>query len=77
MRLSPAEYVISQFKGVRKTARAIGRSPGSVSKWQKADRDGIIGGIPSGAQHAILDAAKKLKLNITADHLINGYKPKK
>ncbi len=76
--MSPAEYVIHIFGGVRKCAREINRSPSSVSKWQAPkERRGCGGNIPSGAQRIILDRAKKLGLDLTADDLINGRKVKK
>jgi len=71
--LTPAEYVIKKFGGVRKTAKAIGRDAGAVSKWrQPKDRRGTGGAIPGGAQLAILDAAERLGLDITATDLIKG-----
>lgn len=75
--LSPAEYVIFCFQGVRATARAIGRTPSAVSKWQKyKDKDGRVGGVPRALQSDILAAAKKQGLDITADDLIYGRKVK-
>lgn len=73
--MNPAEYVIHVFDGVRATARAIGRSPSSVSKWQKprAER-GCNGQIPSAAQLLILKKAKELALDVTPDDLIYGRK---
>ena len=45
---TPYEVLISEFGGVRALARAIGRDPGSVSKWQKRD-----GTIPSSIQRKV------------------------
>lgn len=71
--LTPAEYVIRKFGGVRKTAFAIGRDPGSVSKWRlPKEKRGTGGLIPGLAQAAILKAAKEKGLDITADDLIHG-----
>lgn len=76
--LSPAEYVIFCFNGVRATARAIGRTPSAVSKWQKyKDKDGRVGGVPRGVQSEILAAAKRLDVDITADDLVYGRKVKR
>jgi hypothetical protein len=72
MYLTPAEYVIRVFNGVRATARAIGRSPSSISKWQKRRDDGIDGMIPSCAQRRILQIAKEQGLDITPHDLIFG-----
>lgn len=75
MNASPAEYVISVFGGVRALGRAIGRSPGSVSRWQRAKSNrGTGGDIPRAAQKLILDQAKKEGLDITANDLIHGRK---
>ncbi len=73
MHLSPADYVVRVFKGVRATARLIGRSPTSVSKWTmpKAKR-GSNGMIPSQAQRIILLKARALGLDLTAEDLILG-----
>lgn len=73
MHLNPAQYVIYIFNGVRATARAVGRSPSSVSKWQKPrDNRGCGGGIPSAVQLVILEQAKKLNLDITPKDLLFG-----
>jgi hypothetical protein len=63
---TPAQYVIEAFQGVRATARAIGRSPSSVSKWQ------IKGQIPRPAQKRILEVAQERGLDITPGDLILG-----
>lgn len=65
MHMTPAQYVIYVFKGVRATARAVGRTPSSVSKWQKAR-------IPSAAHRRILDIAKEKDLDIQPQDLIYG-----
>lgn len=73
MQLTPAEYVISVFKGVRATARAIGRSPSSVCKWRRdKDRAGTDGQIPRCAQVALLLKAREMGLDLTAEDLIFG-----
>lgn len=61
---SPAETLISKFGGVRPLARAIGRDPAAVSRWQKTGR------IPSAIQRKCLDIARKLKIKLTALDLI-------
>ena len=73
--LSPAEYVIHVFKGVRATARAIGRTPSAVSKWPKpknVDRQGCDGRVPQKVQARILDEAEKRGLDITLNDLFYG-----
>ena len=75
MHLTPAEYVVHVFQGVRLTARAIGRSPASVSKWSRPRTEkGADGQIPSAAQRRILEIAKKAGLDITPDDLMFGRK---
>ena len=72
-KLNPAEYVILVFGGVNATARALNRSPGSVSMWRAPkSKKGLGGRIPSQAQLLILKKAKQLKLDITPDDLIDG-----
>jgi len=73
MHLSPADYVVRIFGGVRKTAKAIGRSPASVSKWKKpVAAKGCGGDIPRLAQQAVMHVAKLTKLDITPNDLMYG-----
>jgi hypothetical protein len=73
MHLNPAQYVVKVFGGVRKTAREIGRSPSSVSKWNKpVAAKGLGGEIPRLSQRAVLHVAKIKKLDITAEDIIFG-----
>lgn len=73
--ITPAEYVIYVFNGVRATARAVGRSPSTVSKWQKPkDQKGHDGYVPSNVQRKILEVARERGLDITAKDLIFGRK---
>jgi len=73
MIMKPAEYVVKQFGGVRKTARTIGRSPAAVCKWNKSKADGGLGGtVPKGLQTTILQMAEDLELDITPADLILG-----
>lgn len=73
--LSPAAYAIQVFGGVRATARAIGRTPSSVSKWPKpknVDRQGCDGRIPGKVLPLMIEQARKLGLDLTPSDLING-----
>lgn len=71
--LSPAEYVIKAFGGVRATARAIGRDKSSVSVWRRSkDKKGTGGLIPHKAQPLILEAAKERGIDVTPNDLIIG-----
>lgn len=73
--LTPAEYVVLSFNGVRNTARAIGRSATSVSNWKNSKH----GQIPTAARLKILASARGLGLDITSNDLDFGRKitPKK
>ena len=76
--MSPASYVIKVFGGVRETARAIGRSPSSVSKWTKSrEQRGCAGKVPGAAQRLILRAAIRLRLDIKPEDLVVGRNTKK
>lgn len=71
--LTPAEYIVHVFGGVRAAARALGRSPCQISKWKSPeDAKGCGGRIPSKAQKSALDAAKTKGLDLTAEDLIVG-----
>lgn len=75
MFLSPAEYVIREFGGVRKTARAIGRAPSSVCLWTKPkEQKGRGGLIPVGCQKKILEVARAWGLDITPEDLVLGHR---
>lgn len=77
MQLTPAEYVIRTFGGVRATGRAIGRDFSAVSRWQRrVDKTGQVGGIPRVLHTVILKKAEAMGLDITADDLIYGRKVK-
>lgn len=71
--MSPAQYVVFAFGGVRRAARAIGRSPCQLSKWPKPEEvKGCGGRIPAKAQRTVLEVAKKLGIDISAEDLIMG-----
>lgn len=73
--LTPAQYVIRAFGGVRKLARELKKSPSTVSRWPKPkERGGSGGRIPSDEQLAILELATRRGLDVTASDLIYGRK---
>lgn len=73
MQMSPAEYVVHVFGGVRATAKALGDWPSTVSRWRKNRADGgCDGNVPAGAQRRIMAVAKKKKLDITPSDLMYG-----
>ena len=67
--MTPVEIAISEFGGVRKLARALGRDPAAVSRWKKQ------GTVPTTVQRMLLTTAWDLGLKITADDLIFGRAP--
>jgi len=73
MHLTPADYVIKIFGGVRATARAIGRDPSAISKWRASRRKGGCGGhVPAKAGRTILRIAKRRKLHVSPHDLTYG-----
>ncbi len=73
----PADFLVDYFGGLRKCARAIGRSHSAVNKWRKTKKEkGTDGFIPRVAMHRILDLAEKNKWKITAYDLIFGKRCK-
>lgn len=73
MKLSPAEYLIRTIGGVRKTARAIGRTPPTISAWRRSRKARGTGGqIPGAAHKSILSYARRKKLDVKAEDLIYG-----
>lgn len=71
--ISPAEHTIKQFGGVRALARALGRYPSTISRWQKSrDVDGCEGRVPTSVQRKILEIARERGLDITPNDLVLG-----
>ena len=68
MQLSPAEYVIHMFGGVRATARALNKTPSAISKWHHK-YDGMI---PSKNLPNILLKAQEMELDIKPEDLVIG-----
>lgn len=79
--LSPADYVIHMFGGVRATARAIGRTPSAVSLWRAKKKNGGYGGrIPMKSQSLVLAFAHTNAIDIQPQDFKLGRKvhiPKK
>lgn len=71
---TPAEWVIRQFGGVNKTAKALDRKPPTICYWKSSrNKSGIAGDIPSGEmQRLILQKAKEFGKDITEQDLIRG-----
>lgn len=72
IKLTPAEYVIYRFGGVRKSARALEVAPSTVCAWKREDQYGVSGLIPTHMQRRILKRAKQLKLDINTHDIIYG-----
>ena len=64
---TPAEFVIEAFGGVRALARALGKSPSTVSRWRSTK-----GLIPSSVQAEIIRLAREKGLAVTHQNLIEG-----
>jgi len=71
--LRPVFFVIHQFGSQAALARAINKTPPTISKWKKPScRGGNDGLIPSKAQIKILTVAAKMGIDIKAEDLILG-----
>jgi hypothetical protein len=66
MHITPVQCVIKAFGGVRKTARAIGRTPGAISLWKHRDW------IPSEISALVLKKARESGLDLTAEDVVLG-----
>lgn len=66
MYLTPAQFVIKRFSGIRPLARAINRQPSTVHSWK------VRGTIPTDMQALILTIAIKQKLDIKPQDLVVG-----
>lgn len=67
MYLNPAETVIQEFGGVRKTAKILKLYPSTVCRWKTSK-----GLIPSAMQTTVLKEAKRLNKNLTTDDIVWG-----
>jgi hypothetical protein len=77
LKLSPAEYVIRTFGGVRATARALGRSAAAISKWRKPrEEKGTGGQIPRKAMWELLAKSRELGLDLNPNDLLLGREVK-
>lgn len=77
IKVTPIDYVIHAFSGVRPLARRVKRYPSTISRLRRRkDRDGNIGLIPDRLQRAILRVVQQgevsLRVPITSEHLVNG-----
>lgn len=69
--LEPAHSVICKLGGVRSTARILGLSPSSVSRWMTgAAKNGTNGAIPQKHWKTILNYAKQEQLKISISDLL-------
>lgn len=65
--ISPADYVIGRFGGIRKAARAIGIQPSTVQGWGKR------GTIPQRHWDALIEAAKEIGTEITIPDFVTQH----
>lgn len=71
--LTPAACAVNAFGGVRALARLLGKSPSSVSRWNKPRRKGgSAGSIPISALQQILRLAREKDLKLSVDDLVSG-----
>ncbi len=74
--LPPADLVISKFGGVRPLARLLGKSPSTISLWRTRHQGKIPNrsenGDPRGTHVRLLEIAKRERVALSADELING-----
>jgi hypothetical protein len=69
--MQPAKRVIQLFDGVRPLARALKVDPSVVSRWQAPrDRRGQGGLIPAVYQGPLLRLAKRMRIALSADDLV-------
>lgn len=68
MHLSPVEYIIHVFGGVRATARMLDKDPSTISKWRYRHK----GKIPTRNLKLILQVSLEKKLDIIPQDLILG-----
>lgn len=70
-KMQPAEVIVAKFGGVRATARAVNRSPGTIGYWLKPiSRGGAGGRIPKTSHKDILKAAKRLHVRCYPKDLV-------
>lgn len=68
---TPAARVIRAFGGVRETARMLGISSSTVSRWQREREEGGTGGrVPTKHQSALLKHSEDRGLGLRAEDLI-------
>lgn len=73
MKLTPVQVVIQAFGGVRKTAKALGKTPQCICMWQTPRGKGGTGGlVPAQVQQQILAIALERNLDISPAELVIG-----
>lgn len=73
IKVSPIDYVIHHFHGVRPLGRELNVNPSTITRLRKKrDKAGNLGLIPGTLQKKILARAADRKLPITSDNVVNG-----
>jgi len=73
MKVSPAQHVVNQFRGIRRTARKLNLSHTAVWLWiQPREKGGSGGLIPNRMQGKIMDIAVAEERDITYQDLVDG-----
>ena len=67
MKLTPAEYIVYKFQGVRRTSEALKIAPSTVSRWINGS-----GNVPSKYHIKIISIAKRYRMRITPNDLVYG-----
>lgn len=66
--LTPAQYLIHTFLGLRRAARAVGIDPSNLCRWAQRPE----GYIPAQVQLKVIKAAKERGVELTSDDIIYG-----
>jgi hypothetical protein len=73
MRVSPADYVVEVFGGDSQLAQLLGKTRECVRRWRLDVAKGGLGGrIPTPSQRQIMALARKFKLDITYEDIVEG-----
>lgn len=70
---TPASTVVSTFGGTRRLARLLGADPSTISRWNAPKAKAGCGGrIPSRWHRRLLDLAREMNVELTANDLVLG-----
>lgn len=73
--MTPAEVVVSEFRGVRTAPRALGLAASTITRWSyPVEKGGQGGNVPGKHHQNILAVAKERRLKIVLRDLWHGRK---